>query len=463
MTLTLPPIAPTTPNSQYPLYPLLGILSTALGTGVAILFVPIDPYLAGVLLPSALAMAVGLATAPVIALRRSPKTIIRAEHLLVLAPIYWLLLDLLQGAYNLNLDRTAVISGFVAIGIFVGGVWSASLTRSWNLPTPVRHATHYALTPARLFRLVVIFFGLGIFRFAYPCQFNPIKMVYFLGQNRWAAPWTRGALGGWDAFLDHMAYFGYLLPTLTVLYALRRRSLDFQLAVAIGLTLIISLFLAQGGNRRVVGVMFGAALICWVLEQQRLNLRRLLLLVLSIGLLLGTMQLILEFRNVGLRSFWQSDRSLQYEYLHVDDNFLRLGQIIDLVPAQYSFVYEKQIVFTLVRPIPRVLWASKPTSPGFDLGAINGLKGVSLSSSVVGEWYLSFGWVGIFVGGWLYGRLAGMTSRLLLQPADASSLVYSLLAMALFVGTRSMLDLVLISYTLLAWIAVTLVLGRRQQ
>ncbi len=26
-------------------------------------------------------------------------------------------------------------------------------------------------------------------------------------------------LGGWDAFLDHFAYFGYLLPTLAVVLA----------------------------------------------------------------------------------------------------------------------------------------------------------------------------------------------------------------------------------------------------
>ena len=83
-------------------YSGLGIVATALGTFLAVSFIPDDPARRGALFFSALAMAAGLAAAPVAAAIRSPKVLLRAEYLLALAPIYWLLLDLLQGAYPMR-------------------------------------------------------------------------------------------------------------------------------------------------------------------------------------------------------------------------------------------------------------------------------------------------------------------------------------------------------------------------
>ena len=56
--------------------------------------------------------------------------------------------------------------------------------------------------------LAVACFALGMLNYAVPCNFNIFEMVHYLGQERWAAPWGRGQLGGWDAFLDHLQYFG---------------------------------------------------------------------------------------------------------------------------------------------------------------------------------------------------------------------------------------------------------------
>src|SRR5688572_31794595 len=78
---------------------LLGIVSTSMATIVAVLLVPEDPTAPGALFYSALVMPAGLATAPVAASLRQPKAILGGGSLLALAPIYWLLLDLLQGVY----------------------------------------------------------------------------------------------------------------------------------------------------------------------------------------------------------------------------------------------------------------------------------------------------------------------------------------------------------------------------
>src|ERR1041385_407463 len=98
---------------------LLGILSTCIATTLSILLIPDNPTREGALFYPALVMSAGLAAAPIVAAVRYPKALLRGESLLALAPIYWLLLDLLQGVYSMD-DVTAdqVRQAFLGIGIF---------------------------------------------------------------------------------------------------------------------------------------------------------------------------------------------------------------------------------------------------------------------------------------------------------------------------------------------------------
>ena len=127
-----------------------------------------------------------------------------------------------------------------------------------------------------------------------------------------------------------------------------------------------------------------------------------------------------------------------------------------MIPDYYPHTYHKYFVYVLVRPIPRVFWPDKPVDPGFDLPSAIGAKGVSLSTSVIGELYMAAGFIGIALGGWFYGRLSGMASQLLNQRATFGAvLIYATLTMSLFGGVRSMLELVLVNYAMLAWIGLS--------
>jgi oligosaccharide repeat unit polymerase len=443
-------------KQEYPIYPTLGLVSTMIGTLAAIFMIPANSNTPDALFPSALVMTIGLAIAPLAAAYRSPRTLLRTEHILALSPIYWLLLDLLQEAYTLeSLYKTSITGTFFSIGLFTTGVWLAVFFRPPNLPKPVANAAQHSLSPRTIFKLILVFFAIAILKFAYPCHFNPVEMIINLGSDRWSAPWARESLGGWDSFIDHFDYFGYLLPTLTTLLVIRSRRVTMPVVVSVFLTALITAFLAQSGGRRIIGVVLGAAIICWVLEQHKLKLKQIIIALVSVALVLGIMQWMLEFRNTGLQAMSQKEE-LQYSYLHVDDNFLRLAQTITLVPDYYPYVYHRQIIFTLVRPIPRVFWPDKPVDPGFDLPTALGIEGISYSYSVIGDWYICAGWVGVFFGGLIYGGLARTAGQLLRQNSQsANSIVYSLIAMALFAGFRSMLELVLMSYAILAWMLIS--------
>jgi hypothetical protein len=175
---------------------------------------------------------------------------------------------------------------------------------------------------------------------------------------------------------------------------------------------------------------------------------------------------MLEYRNVGLSVLvgkgevpsgrFEKRQIFEEQHLRVDDNFYRLCQIIQLIPASYPFVYHKYFIYVIVRPIPRVFWPGKPVDAGFDLPTALGVEGVSFSYSVIGELYMSLGFIGVALGGWLYGRIASTASGLLARCSTQGALViYSIVVMALFSGMRSILELILVSYVVLAWVGLS--------
>jgi oligosaccharide repeat unit polymerase len=446
-----------------PRYPALGIAAAVVATFAAVSLIPDQPEPEGALFWPALALTLGLLIAPAAAALKQPKALLRAEHLLVMAPVYWLLLDLLQGAYSMTgIATTDMEQAFIAIGVFVCCLWLGSMGRPWRVPLFIRDSVSGDLPASVYFYLVIASFLLGIAKFAVASDFNLLTMFRSAGSGRWDAPWARGQFGGWDAFLDHLQYFGYLTSVLTVVVGRRLGWRNWRTIVSVVLSVVMALFLVQSGSRRVIGVVVGVALVFWILVQDRtLKLKHAFAAALTMIALLLAMQVMLQYRNVGLTAALSepalvANDSPANEYLHVDDNFYRLCQVIQLIPNTHPYVYHGYLVYAVVRPIPRVLWPGKPVDAGFDLTRAVGDREVSYSCSVIGELYMSLGFFGIAVGGWLYGRFAALVNGMLAQSAGVGIVViYSIGVMALFSGMRSMLELVLVSYVIVAWVVLS--------
>ncbi|HYE88468.1 MAG TPA: O-antigen polymerase [Vicinamibacterales bacterium] len=430
--------------------PLLGMATTILGTMAALLLFPEDPSPPGALRLPATALAVGIVFVPAMRIITNAKTMMHADNFVAAGYVGWLLLDLIQGGYELNgAPPDSLRDALMAVGVSGACMWAGALGRPWPLPKWLITVANNPLDSRTVGRLIPICFFLGMFNYMYSVEFRIFEMFSYLGNNRWAVPWSRGQLGGWGSFIDQMPYFGYVLPSLTALL-IARRGFRGQTWWALGMSLIMLLFLAQGGGRRIIMVTVGAALIVWVQAQPGMKVRKVATVGAVLLALVWTMQFMLHVRTRGIDEFLNSEA--QYDYVHVDDNFLRLAQVIDILPQRHDFIYHQQIYFTLIRPVPRALWPNKPLTPGFDLASEVGLKGVSLSSSILGEWYISWGWPAIILGGWLHGRLAASASTLR-QIGDSvqNPIVYALAVMVLVAGMRSMQDLVIMSYALVAW------------
>ncbi len=430
--------------------PLVGFVMSLIGTVAVVVLFPDQPSPPGALVIPALVLAAAIIIVPVMRGLTGAVTRMNAENFVAFGFVFWLLLDLIQGAYDLrDASDEALQLALVAVGVSAAAMWLGMVGRPWRVPAGLMEMSKAPMDDRTIGRLLTVCFVLGMFNFAYAVDFDIPVMFSYLGETRWNVPWARAQLGGWGSFVDQLPYFGYVLPSLTAIL-LVRRGLTPQTGLAIGLSIVMLLFLAQSGGRRIIGVTGGAAIIVWVQSQTALNLRRMLGVAAALVGLLWVMQFMLNIRTVGYEAFLGGDTA-EYDYLHVDDNFLRLAQVIQLVPAQRDYVYAQQVIFTAVRPVPRVFWPGKPISPGFDLPTEVGMKGVSLSTSIIGEWYLSFGWIAVVFGGWFHGRLAGAANQLREVSTQANPIVFGLAVMVLVSGMRSMQDLVIMSYALVAF------------
>jgi hypothetical protein len=449
------------------LYSLVGLLTVLGGLGAAIAFMPDDPQPMGAMFWPALCLALGL-LAPILRVRASLKSLLRSEHFLMGALVYWLVLDMLQSAYPLHqVTYESVVMAMIAIGAMAIGIWIGAVGNGWQVPKFILRAARISITDSRLFLAVWITFFLGMFHFALSSGFDLLVMIDGLGSVRFGAPWDRGAMGDWSSFSGHMTYFGYVLPSLTVLLAHQRGWLHYRVIISGTFSVIVLLFLIQSNGRRVIGVVVGAALVSWLLMQKRLRPKLVIAVMIVSTMLLTLMQAIVMYRKVGIEGWLRGDSPTEMiSHLHVDDNFLRLSQITALFPEITPYVGLQPLIYVLVRPIPRAFWHDKPVDPGYDLPTLVGLKGsegTSLSHAIVGELYAVYGLLAVFLGGLFFGRLARMWNKVLDVPGGSEkTLVYGLGIMVLFVSIRSMQDFVIMSYGLFGWIVVAGIIRSRK-
>lgn len=398
------------------------------------------------------------------------RTALRVENFVLLGLIYWVLLDLLQTSYPLTSASVSdVETAFCAIILMAVGLWTGLAMQPWRLPRPLVHALTLQLSPPDIFSAILVCFALGTFYYFYESSFAFEAIVSGLLGGRWSAPWARGQFGDWNAIIEHMTYFGYILPSLTVILALTLPPPHWarvSVIISIVLSIIFLAFLVQSGSRRTVGVVIGGALLTWIGMRPQINFKQMILAASAVVILLIVLQEILYVRRFGLEAAFEGriSESDKVSYIHVDDNFLRLTQLINLIPERFDYVGYQPFLYVLTRPIPRVLWPDKPSDPGYDLPSmisLKGARGTSLSSSIVGELYASWGLIAVFLGGLFFGKIAGMWNVILSRGYSTNSrAIYGLGIMVLFAGIRSMQDLLLMTYGVLGWILLSALFRR---
>src|SRR5438876_2169603 len=270
------PVRQTAPHGpqELPSYPAFGVFCAAVGTVLAQTFVPESFSKPWGMFTPALCMAVALLLPIAAAAVRNFRTILRAEHVMILGIVYWTLLDLLQGVNNpRGVKYESVTGGMLCLGLFAAGIWLGSAVRMMPLPGIVRNAGSVELTPRDVFMLILVCFGIGISHYLISCGFDLEQVITALGAPRFAAPWMVGRLGDWRTFQYHLTYFGHVVPTLTVVLAHQIGWQHGRTVFAVICTVIVLAFLSSTGSRLEVGSVLGAAIATWLLLQPRITRR----------------------------------------------------------------------------------------------------------------------------------------------------------------------------------------------
>ena len=118
--------------------------------------------------------------------------------------------------------------------------------------------------------------------------------------------------------------------------------------------------------------------------------------------------LMLQFRTVGLGQLASTTSS---EAFYVDLNIVNIAQLTAVFPDLYGYLGLEIPINALVRPIPRVLWADKPTGLSVPIEAALGVQGLTLSCTYVGEAYMSGGLVAVLIASLIFGSAAEMWNR----------------------------------------------------
>jgi hypothetical protein len=456
-------------------YPWLGVCGSLLGMLFALAFVPQDPQEQGALQTSGICLTIGLLLAPLYAGFRDPRNFLRTENIIGATPVYWLLLDLVQG--TADMPGTSHYTASVAlctVGVCTAFFWLGTMGRSWRLPRSFMASCAMRPPVWSLFALIVVLFVLAMLAYAIPCDFNIPYMFQCLGMGRWDAPWCRGRLGDWDAFRDHLHYFGYLLPAFATMLARRRGWFHPLSIISVLMAITYLLFLAQGGSRRLVGATLGAAVCYWVLDRPKVKFTQVAIAGGAVVAILWLMQIMIYARDVGFKT--QGDLAVfaatqniqmkkltrdQFNYIRVDDNFYRVTNIVGVIPKIHDWVYFDYLYYVIIRPIPRVIWKNKPIDPGFAITLMSN-EGTLLSCTILGELWMTWGFGALAVGGWFLGRLARLNAPLLYSTSGTlAPLFYGYLTMWLFVGYRSLIEIVLFTYPLISWMAVVWLMRRQ--
>src|SRR5215218_1639084 len=114
---------------------LVGLIATLLGTLVALGTFPDNPSTQGALAWNATVMSAGIVFVPLFRIARRSPTMMNAENFVAFGYVYWVLLDLIQGAYNLrDASDDSLRAAMLAVGLSATAMWAGTIGTPWRLP-----------------------------------------------------------------------------------------------------------------------------------------------------------------------------------------------------------------------------------------------------------------------------------------------------------------------------------------
>ena len=272
------------------------------------------------------------------------------------------------------------------------------------------------LRPSAVFNLYVGAFCFSYFYMLLAVDFDPAELIHEMMGPRWSQAWSRGDLGGWQTNLGTLSSLVlYLIPSIAgCIFADWRRHSAAQLAF-VGFGVAFTLFYTfSGGTRSSFAITVVLLLGSYIMFGRKIGWRRVaVLFTLTAGVLYLSAHYMLQFRQIGMDAYLQGTREgWKTETLFVDNNLVTISRLTEIFPELTPYIGLEMATYAVLLPVPRALWPDKPTKLSVDAADVLDERGVTISSTFVGESYMMGGYPAVLMVGLLFGWLGSWWDRL---------------------------------------------------
>jgi oligosaccharide repeat unit polymerase len=346
-------------------------------------------------------------------LRRGVQNVIRTDVMAIMSLYFLTLAEFLghQGQYNSSASmastRTAVLACICAYAGLVVGRHLVPPTRKH----PFQKLFQQEIPSSVLFSIFWACVIIGYLNMVIAVHFNFVWLVEYFMQPRFSQPWQRGRLGDWKAMLYELSMLLYLVPPLGgVLLARRRKHPGFQVALVM-LGVLFTLFYGfSSGTRNIFASYLVMFLIGYVFAADRTQTKEIIVLatVCVVALVFST-KVMLDFRDVGLEDYItkgyykEASHTDKGQSIAVDNNLYAISRVTEYFPRHHAYTGLEIPYLALIHPIPRVLWPGKPEGMSITVEDIFGADGWTIATSVVGEEYIMYGFIAVFLMSIFFG------------------------------------------------------------
>jgi oligosaccharide repeat unit polymerase len=395
---------------------------------------------------AALGVGLSLLISFLIDMRRIPRNLVRAD-IMALGALYFLTLfeflfpqpafNTLVNAEEAGLAIKACLVAFVglALGRHCVPPPPQSLTRTLKTDFP----------PKMLLTLFWIAIVSGYYYQLLAVQFNVFEWFDYLMAPRFSQPWSRGRLGDWKALLGEIGMILNLAPPIAGIILARRADYSRQTVRTVLVALLFTFFYAfASGTRNLLFTFITTFTVAFAFTLDRIKKKELLLVTgLSVAVMLSATVFMLKFRNIGFSNYlngYYVEVKEDSTTMFVDYNLYVIAKLTDVFPAKHDYLGLEIPYISLIRPIPRALWAGKPEGLSLGIEDALGVEGLTLASSFVGEAYISGGLMGVVLTAIVLGAIMGWWNHFgNPQNSPFGHLVFSSGFFAAVISMRSML------------------------
>jgi oligosaccharide repeat unit polymerase len=377
--------------------------------------------------------------------RRGIRNLLRSDVLCLLAIYGLTLLEFLFPQVKFNEmatpEQTSTALNIVLVGISAMAI-GRHLVAQRSVASP--DLNFQEISNNTIFLLFLISAFLGYLAILLSVNFNLLEVGENLLKPRFAQPWSRGRLGGWDSLIYELGLLRYSLSPLAALLLNRRQSFSsLKLVLVLSITGFTWFYDFASGTRNILIIDIATFVMAYVLTLPKNTIQNTLMpIVLSIVLIFSASYHMLEFRQMGLGAYinnYADASEDSRETLAVDYNLASIGQLASAFPEQHPFLGLEVLTWALIKPVPRAFWPGKPEGLSVSIEQIMSAQGWTVASTYLGESYMMGGMVGVILISLFLGMLSTWWNRMAMQQqSDYGLVIFALGCFAALIAMRSM-------------------------